>query len=989
MPSPPDRPMGWADVQRKLAQAQRPEQAEAAESISPRRWAYREAAAVLVSFEPAALRPHGEPPGADAAEVLVHDSTVTRDVRLGPARWTLVPEVRAATLRRLGSRERLKAALAANPDALAVPDQRMLTACLEGALPPLDSLRAAELSRLLQAVKWLRDVLADLPPADEVRRKLERARFVEPFEQLVGLHFRGRERELQALREYTRLQPPDGPEAVAAQVRGWVGMAERPPLVVHGPGGVGKSTLMAKFFLDHVRAADVVPLPFVYLDFDDPRLSMDEPLGLYLEAVRQLRIQFPEAQELWTEVQHHLRDELVRLRAAAAAEPAGKTGSGTWLQISGPRRPTGPWGEPLAVEFAVAVQEATQARLGGAAGGLEVSVPLLLFLDTFEEVQYRSSPQMRRAAEFLTVLQRAYPTLRVVISSRSHAPLLKVHGHLPEELPLPDLDPEAAQGFLLAQGVTDPEVARQLADQVGRNPLSLKLAVEVAYAEGTDASGRLKDVPAGSRLSAARANVLQGRLYRRILGHIHKEEIRKLAHPGLVLRRVTAEIIWKVLAEPCGVTVPDLATADRLFHELRREVGLVAPAPDGSLRHRPDVRAAMLEMLKQDRARDVQRINERAAAYYAPQPGDLARVEELYHRLQLGEPPAVLDARWIEPAGTLLRGSIDELPPDGQVYLASRARLTLPEDVQRAASPLHWERYAVEHSTEALRRGDPERALELVRFRPERPGSSLLAVEGQALMALGRSAEAEALLVRGSEGDRLLEKADAGSTSAPAGKQSEAGGAPPAAPAPPASGDERNYQTQVLALRALAAEKRRALDEADDLFLRAQDAAPEQQVEGKLSFALDRLRLGRQRRLGRATMTERRRVLREAMSSIPEELELPVGTLRAVIRELGGSDRTALIRAMRQLGPRLITPEEVAQIAAAFEAHHDPALWAELLSFARTVEGAGGWTELVERSAHAGRLDDLLLRAMELAPEPLLEGLAAAIGGVEEEEDGP
>jgi hypothetical protein len=953
MPSSPDQPLGWEELQRKLARASRPELTPPAEAISPRRWAYREAAAVLVSFDPAALRPHGEAGAGDAAEVLVHDCTVTRDVRRGPARWTLISEVRAAAIRRLGDRPRLRSALAANPAESAQPDQRLLTACVEDAVPPLDSLRASELSRLLQAVKWLRGVLPELPPPDEVRRRLERARFVEPFEQLVGPHFRGRERELAALREFTGLRSSEQrPEAVAEQVRGWVGMAERPPLVVHGPGGVGKSTLMAKFFLDHVRAAQVVPLPFVYLDFDDPRLSMDEPLGLYLEAVRQLQIQFPEAQELWAEVQRHLRDELLRLRAVAAAGPVGKATSGTWQQISGPRRSTGPWGEPLSVEFALAVQQATQARLGGAAGGLEVSVPLLVFLDTFEEVQYRSSPQMRRAAEFLSVLQRAYPTLRVVISSRSHAPLLKVNGRPPEELPLPDLDPEAAQGFLQAQGVTDPEVARRLAEQVGRNPLSLKLAVEVAFAEGTDASGRLKDVPADSLLTAARANVLQGRLYRRILGHIHKEEIRKLAHPGLVLRRVTADIIWKVLAEPCGVPVPDPAAAEQLFQELRREVGLVAPAPDGSLRHRPDVRAAMLVMLRQDRAGDVRRINERAVAYYAGLEGDLPRVEELYHRLQLGQPPEALDARWIEPAATLLRGAIEELPPDGQVYLASRAPLTLPDDVLRAASPIHWERYAMAHAAEAMRRGDPDRALELVRFRPERrPESPLLTLEAQALLALERSEEADSVL-RG-----------------PAGGEGE-------------------FQTQVLALRALAAERRRALDEADDLFLRAQDAAPEQMVQQKLSFALDRLRLGRRRKLGRAAMAERRKVLRDALASIPEDQELPVATVREVIRELGGEDRAGMLRAVRQLGPRLITEEEVAQIATAFEAHDDRALWEELLSFARTVEGEAGWTELVERAARRGRLDDLLLRAIAHAPAPLLEDLAAAIGGIQEEDEG-
>ena len=48
-----------------------------------------------------------------------------------------------------------------------------------------------------------------------------------------------------------------------------------------------------------------------------------------------------------------------------------------------------------------------------------------------------------------------------------------------------------------------------------------------------------------------------------------------MAHPGLVLRRVTPDLILKVLAQPCGIEVPDEETARELFDELAREVSLV------------------------------------------------------------------------------------------------------------------------------------------------------------------------------------------------------------------------------------------------------------------------------------------------------------------------------------------------------------------------------------------------------------------------------
>jgi len=38
-------------------------------------------------------------------------------------------------------------------------------------------------------------------------------------------------------------------------------LSERVPLFVHGPGGIGKSTLIAKFVLDHVRASTELRMP--------------------------------------------------------------------------------------------------------------------------------------------------------------------------------------------------------------------------------------------------------------------------------------------------------------------------------------------------------------------------------------------------------------------------------------------------------------------------------------------------------------------------------------------------------------------------------------------------------------------------------------------------------------------------------------------------------------------------------------------------------
>lgn len=132
-------------------------------------------------------------------------------------------------------------------------------------------------------------------------------------------------------------------------------------------------------------------------------------------------------------------------------------------------------------------------------------------------------------------------------------------------------DDEAAFGFLTAYGVEDEALARNAVRQLGGNPLTLKLAAELIKKDAR----ALVDVRT-KRLFILRVRdeAIQGQLYRRILGRIHDDSVRKLAHPGLVLRRITAPIIKEVLAQPCEVVVPDLPAADVLFrgHPLRIEV---------------------------------------------------------------------------------------------------------------------------------------------------------------------------------------------------------------------------------------------------------------------------------------------------------------------------------------------------------------------------------------------------------------------------------
>ncbi|WP_236245717.1 AAA family ATPase [Streptomyces sp. CC210A] len=97
-------------------------------------------------------------------------------------------------------------------------------------------------------MRWLSLVpgVEGLPDPAAVRRELELARLLEPLERLVRVPFVGRERELAELRRYAT-----GPQAAAP------GRGPAPPLLVHGAGGMGKSTLLAHFVLDALAPAGV------------------------------------------------------------------------------------------------------------------------------------------------------------------------------------------------------------------------------------------------------------------------------------------------------------------------------------------------------------------------------------------------------------------------------------------------------------------------------------------------------------------------------------------------------------------------------------------------------------------------------------------------------------------------------------------------------------------------------------------------------------
>jgi hypothetical protein len=692
-----------------------PQEAAAASRYS----AYHQAAAVLSTFDSETLNPAGgagDAPTESEREVLLADSAFADDRERGP-RWVLLPEVRQDVLRELGTREAMQSALEANPDRPNDTLQSMLEAYIRGAAPPLEKQDARQLAATFQVVGWLSGVVEELPSREAITRRADMVALLQPFYDLAGTYFRGREEQLSELRDYVGVLPPGSVRErfnrIAARI---FNLQERPPLVIHGPGGMGKSALVARFIWEHTTRSDAEPFPFAYIDFDRPALVAEEPLTLLIEAVRQLGVQYPDAQEHCDRLRRDWREELARRTRPVRSASTSTISAGEAPVVT---TSTGPheWNRYLR-DFASLLSN------------LKIETdPFLFVLDTFEEVQYRSEVVVQGLCEFLKTFQSHVPRLRTVLAGR--APIRGVPGFPTEEVELGDFDAEAARGFLEGHSLP-PDLARTIAGQVGGNPLTLKLAAEVWRKEGANRRG-IAGLQTHTLLGfRVRENEIQGQLFTRILSHIHDPDVRKLAHPGLVLRRLTPDLIRQVLAEPCGVVVRNAGDAQRLFDEMQREVALVT-VEDGALRHRPDVRRIMIRLLREREPEKVRRIEEAAVAYYTTQDAIVARAEEIYHRLSLKQPENSLNERWIEGVQPYLFGALEELSVREQAWLAPRLGRTLNPELRLLADLEGWERDTERRARALLERSQVVAALAALQERKERtPGSPLYALEALA-----------------------------------------------------------------------------------------------------------------------------------------------------------------------------------------------------------------------------------------------------------------
>jgi hypothetical protein len=852
--------------------------------ISSTRQAFRHAAAVLTAFDPYSVNPWQK----RTAKVKRGSSTVLRpDLIDAPGGrehglQMLRTDVRREALASLRTRDRMLRALDANPSRSQDGFQRMFDAWLGGNVPPLESQSYAELTWSAQIASWLEGLLPDLPSAAQVRRLLDRRSVYALFEHLAASNFTGRENELAALREHVGvLDPSTRTDAVVRQLRAWLKIERRPPLIIEGVGGIGKSALLARFLTEHMNQEEERRFPFSYLAFDNPNLRVEEPFTIIAEMLRQLRLLYPDSAsdfESFSRTFENYRSTRGRLDEKSNIE------GGRGLRAMGLYQTE----TDLYEQFGDLVNKLSRRN---EATGVQ-PVPFLLVLDTFEEAQYSGPEALFGFFRLLGILQERCPYLRLVISARPPISLGPVESlGKPQALPMRELEPDAAALLLKRLGVEDEQVAETLVRQIGGNPLNLMLAGRLLQSENLGTRGIEGLKTSSWFLFSVSDETIRGQLYSRLLDHIHDERVRRLAHPGMVLRRVNPELILEVLSGPCEVAVKDIEEARMLCESLAREHTLVEREPDGTLSYRPDIRVPTLKLLQQDRPQQVRIIHEAAAEYYhrGKLPSD--RIEELYHCLALDYEPELLDRRWTPDVASSLGDAFEEIPVRAQTWLAGKVGRRLSKETLQRATLEDWERSVAPKVRLALRNLDVKHASALLSERSERtPTSPLFALEAKACILEGKLAQADKILQNGID-------------------------AMAAAP-------NRGRLAELLWLRSQVLEAQAKFQESDESLVQAEQVA-ESIVDPlcRLQIVVQRLLL---RRNPSTQFPEREEPIHERLATLcarlsAADMDRERALVRTAIMLLGPSYVAPFVTALRVVGIGQAGPKEVGELVRALK----------------------------------------------------------------------
>lgn len=690
---------------------------------------------------------------SDLDNILAQSEVVLVDTQKA---WQLRPEARRAILQQAQFERRLASATDNIPG---VDDQakardaegRLLRLVLTGIEPDLRTLDTAGLIQLATISRWLAGTgLAKLPPAKDLERLIAQREQLDPFRTLVGRslasgsdgsqdRFVGRAQELERLRQYVGIVPPE--QLLSYVNRAWSGLwstisrsDNNEPLRIEGIGGMGKSTLLAKFVLDHALFPGV-SMPFVYLDFDRAALAPRQPMQLLIDISLQLEAWFPDLERKLRELRDRLRSSIDGF-AGNLDRRIKEEQTRTELRA-------------YCASLREIIETVNQER-----------APVVMLFDTFEVVQY-DQEAVSGVLSLIAALRRptadGWSNLRIVVAGRAEMP--EIESSL-DPLKVGRLSLRATTELIRRRNQDDTlgltsaqidELARPLRNSPldvtivmnwlkGCEPSERESLVQSMLAEAAD-TGR-EDQSVSGPLATQR---ITGILINRMVNHINDPHVRRLAIPGLVVRAMTPEVIRHVMAPASGLAPLELNVENQLFKRLEQERWLVTRRGN-SLRQRPEVRTAMLNLLRNKDRRGFSETNAIAIAFFGERSASSseARAECIYHMLLGGRTAfSEIDALWTSDVASFLQNAVEDLTGLSQAYLRlklGRHGQVTPEEIVQVSDSVPSLIDTI--GRQLFRTLPPETALHLLR-RTKDTGdySAKFSLRLEALYRTGRWAE--------------------------------------------------------------------------------------------------------------------------------------------------------------------------------------------------------------------------------------------------------
>jgi hypothetical protein len=598
-----------------------------------------EAAALSGRFDPIALVSAVDPSTRVSVLSRLASSSVV-EVQGAKTQWLLQADRRTDVLKRLVTEQRLETKLAEPLPETDRFGEKLRELLRTGASVNVEGLSRDDLLATAAAIEATSGIDVPKPDDSAIRQSLAQLEFLSDYTVLLEDGFVGRTNELEDLRAYLA-DPSPGTTGL------WTG------LVLTGLGGAGKSTLLAKFARDCVtdKTATVV-----VLDFDRPGVEPNDTRWLEAEMTRQVSCQYRGTEQALRSSRRDARQKKQVFEEQFASFAAQRRDYESSLRDL--------------------VSDLARALTGAGAGDR----PLLLVLDTFEEVMQRELDA--RALEWLNeIAERLWPIrLKVIFSGRlfdRSRDVLKRHG-VTQTIEVEELEPALAEELLLTYKVP-PGLAKRLAasDVLPRRPLELKLLARLVTDPGGPPLEELEqDVRSGG--DAAR-ELFTGLVYRRVLLRIKNDTTRTLAYPGLVLRYVTADLVRKVLAPVLGLPEMDDTQAKAALDGLAGYDWLAYRGANGEVWHRKDLRRSILQAMLAQEPEKATRIHEEAIKYFS---GDTPhdRAERIYHRLMLMRSPeddSSFELEDLKEAYEHIEADAVDLPPRASALLRFGAGLDL------------------------------------------------------------------------------------------------------------------------------------------------------------------------------------------------------------------------------------------------------------------------------------------------------------------------